>query len=115
MYEQSISRTNRGLIVFLVSQSSSMLDDGYGERSKIESATLEVNQCLCNLVLRCMTCDGVRDYMDIAVIGYGTDKNDNPKIETALGGNLAGRDVVTIVELEQNALKEFSSVARLER
>jgi hypothetical protein len=46
-----------------------------------------------NLVIKCAKSEGVRDYYDVGVIGYGSN------VGPALGGPLAGRDLVPISEI----------------
>jgi hypothetical protein len=52
-----------------------------------------VNGWLYNISIRASGDEGIRDYMDVGVIGYRTDQQANPIIQSALVGSLAGRRV----------------------
>lgn len=71
-YEAEISRSNPTLVLFLIDQSKSM---SYklpgGERSKAQEASDAINRQIGEFVLRCTKSDGIRDYFNIGVIGYG--------------------------------------------
>ena len=70
----SIDRINPGLVVILIDQSASMSDaftTGEFGRSKAEGVADAVNNLLTNLLVRCTKDDGVRDYFDVALEGYG--------------------------------------------
>ena len=43
--------------------------------------------------------EGIRDYMDVGVIGYRTDQQANPIIQSTLVGPLAGRQLVSITDV----------------
>ena len=98
-YSAEISRTNPTLFVFLLDQSGSMKDQFGGKHtgvSKAAGVADAVNRMLSNLVIRCSQGDTTRNYFDAAVIGYGAQKG---LVAPALGGALAGRDVVSIAEI----------------
>jgi len=102
MYDNPYSTRSRGLFVFLVDRSRHCLPTlGRGETIAHEAAS-EVNSWLQNLVIRCGKAEGVRDILDIAVIGYGSDAKGNPIIEPALLGPLAGRQLVSISEISKH-------------
>ena len=92
------------LVVFLLDQSLSMEEsiEGTGERKDAVVAKA-INNWLLNNIIQASHDDGVRDYFDIAVIGYRTDQSGNSIIESALGGELTGRRLVTLGELDENA------------
>ena len=72
-YQADISRTNPGCFLFLIDQSGSMADGfagGNGHSKADELATI-LNRLLASLVIRCSKDEGVRDYFDVGVIGYG--------------------------------------------
>lgn len=71
MYDAEISRQKPTAYVFLVDQSGSMADSMTSGRSKAEFVSDVLNKTLRDLIVRCTKEEGVRDYFDIAVIGYG--------------------------------------------
>jgi hypothetical protein len=100
-YTAEISRTNPSSFLFLVDQSGSMaqLMAGGGGRKKSEVVADALNRLLQTLVLRCAKADGVRDYFHVGVIGYGT------QAAPALGGGLAGRKLVPVSAVANQALR----------
>lgn len=103
-YSQEISRERRGAFLFLVDQSRSMNKpfglDGSGQQiSRAEVVANTLNATLEELVNRCMRDEGVRDYFDIGIIGYGRTN----RAEFCWRGALAGRGVVAISEVADNA------------
>lgn len=101
-YTQEISRVNPSGFVFLVDQSGSMADEFRQNdlrQRKADFLADAMNRILMNLVLRCSKDDGVRNYFDISVVGYGTN------VGPALGGNLAGRWGVPLRELADNPIR----------
>jgi hypothetical protein len=66
-----ISRNSPTAILFVVDQSSSMSEKMASGRSKAEFVADALNRNLASLVIRCTKSEGVRDYFDIGVIGYG--------------------------------------------
>lgn len=97
-YSAEISRGNPSCLLFLIDQSGSMEDPfGAGEtgRSKADGVADAINRLLQNLVIKCAKSEGVRDYYDVGVIGYGT------RVGPAFGGELAGRDLVPVSELAE--------------
>ena len=98
-YSAEISRTNPSCLLFLIDQSGSMEDPfGAGEsrRKKADGVADAINRLIQNLVIKCAKSEGVRDYYDVGVIGYGNQAG------PAFGGALAGRDLVPISELADN-------------
>lgn len=122
-YTAEISRTNPSCILFLIDQSGSMQDvmdpsnvqvmdrplvvDGRtythtaSGRTKAQGVADAINRLLQNLVIKCAKSEGVRDYYDVGVIGYGGD-NTASKVGPAFGGSLAGRELVPIGEIADN-------------
>lgn len=103
-YSQEISRDCRGVFIFLIDQSRSMnkvfVQDSDGkEISRAQVVADAVNRTVEELVNRCMRDEGVRDYFDIAVIGYG--RTNRP--EFCWQGGLAGRRLVPISEVAEKA------------
>lgn len=73
MYSAEISRRSPTGFVILVDQSGSM-SQPFGLDATFSKATFVadvVNKWLQNLVLRCAKGDTIRDYFEVAVIGYG--------------------------------------------
>lgn len=72
MYTQPITRSHRTAFVLLIDRSGSMAEPLPGEasHSKAEGVCEIVNTLLFELVERARRIDGVRDYYDVAVIGY---------------------------------------------
>ncbi len=76
MYTQSITRNHRTAFVLLIDASGSMSEETvYGGRrmTKAEAVTGITNALLFELIERARRDDGVRDYYDIAVLGYSGD------------------------------------------
>lgn len=73
-YESVISRAQPGCLVLMLDQSASMLEswgaDGF---KKAEVLADTVNELLKTAVVRCTSGTTVRDYFDVAVVGYGND------------------------------------------
>lgn len=76
-YQADISRSNPACFLFLLDQSGSMSDPFYGGvsggggHSKADELATIINRLLASLVIRCSKDEGVRDYFDVGVIGYG--------------------------------------------
>jgi hypothetical protein len=103
-YGAEISRGNPTCFIFLLDQSGSMADKFGGEHAvrKADFVADAVNRTLHDLVIRCTKTEEVRNYYDIAVIGYGA------KVQPVLSGALAGKILTPISELAD-------SPARVER
>jgi hypothetical protein len=111
-YSREISRTYKACFVFLLDQSFSMTDPlGGSTEEKKDQLVLAINNWLQNMAIRATGDEGTKDWMDISVIGYRTDQQGNPIVESALVGPLAGRDLVSIVEIAEN---EARSEPRIE-
>jgi hypothetical protein len=90
--------------LFLVDQSRSMnkpfgIDPAGNSLTRAEAVANALNGTLEELINRCMRDEGVRDYFDIGIIGYG--KTRRP--EFCWRNNLAGRKLVPITEVAENA------------
>lgn len=73
MYDKPIDRQHPGCIVFLLDQSTSMRDSFAGTRaSKAVALAQGVNDLVRNLVLQCQRGEDIRDYYELAFIGYGS-------------------------------------------
>ncbi len=100
-YSTEISRTNPTCFLFLIDQSSSMMEP-FGrqpEKQKAEGVAEAINRLLQNLVLKCAKSGGVRDYFHVGLIGYGG------RVGPVFGGTLAGQTLVPITALANNPLR----------
>lgn len=98
-YEAEISRSNPSTFLFLIDNSGSMIDKfGEGKR-KAEGVADAINKLLQNLAIKCSKSEGIRDYYEVGVIGYGK------KVEPAFSGPLAGSALVPISEVANNPAK----------
>ncbi len=100
MYSAEISRTTPAAYVFLVDQSASMNERMQAGMTKAQFVADVINRTLRDLIIRCTREDGVRDYFDIAVIGYGGDG-----VHNALGGVLSHESVNPISMVADNTLR----------
>ncbi len=74
-YSAEISRSKPTCFVFLIDQSGSMADPIMGRKGNPEKAAFiadSINRILRILVTMSSKDDGIRDYFDIAAIGYGS-------------------------------------------
>ena len=94
-YSAEISRVNPSCFLFLIDQSGSMAESfgGQSGKRKADGVADAINRLLQNLVIKCAKSEGVRDYYHVGVIGYGHE------VAPALGGALAGRQLVPISEI----------------
>lgn len=98
-YDSEISRDRPSLFIFLIDQSRSMSHKiGGGVRSKSLEAADAVNNNLNEILNRCTKSDGVRNYFDVGIIGYGARR------DTALS-LLKDGNILPISELESRILK----------
>jgi hypothetical protein len=99
-YSQEISRQNKACFLFLLDQSFSMTEPlANSSRSKAQELVLAINNWLNNAAIRASGGSGVKDWMDIGVIGYRTDPNEVPIVGPTLQGPLAGKELVSISEI----------------
>ena len=99
-YESQISRTQPTAFLFLVDQSYSMTDQMSTGKSKADFVADVLNKTITELVAKCSKSEGVRDYFEIGIIGYG-----HETVANALQGELAGNVINPISLLEQNPIK----------
>ncbi|WP_395088736.1 vWA domain-containing protein [Armatimonas sp.] len=99
-----ITRYTPSCFCFILDQSSSMAEP-YGERdgqlpvTKAEAVAMALNNLLRNLILSCSKSDGVRDYFEIAVLGYGAE------VGPVWQGALRGQELVPISQVADNVLR----------
>ena len=99
-YSQEISRQNKACFLFLLDQSFSMEEPlGNSANRKCDELVTAINGWLQNMAIRASGDEGIKDWMDVGVFGYRTDRSANPIIESALKGPLAGRALVSITEI----------------
>jgi hypothetical protein len=109
-YSAEISRSNPTCFLFLIDQSKSMLGPiGGGEgKKKADAVADSLNRLLYTLVLRCVWGQAVLDRFHVGVLGYGR------QIAPALGGALAGRELLPIGELARCPLRVEQRVNRVD-
>jgi hypothetical protein len=102
-YSRPIDRQNPTCFLFLLDQSFSMEEPlgGAGER-KCDELVTAINAWLQNMAIRASDEKGIKNYMDIGVIGYRTDPSNNTIIEPAIQGALSGRTLVSISDIANN-------------
>jgi hypothetical protein len=111
-YSAEISRDNPTCLLFVIDQSASMSDKMATGKSKAEFVADVLNKTIYTLVTNCTKADGVRNYFDIGVIGYG-----GSGIGAGLGGTLAGAVVHPITAVANSPLglrtgRSFKTTAR---
>ena len=99
-YSAEISRDNPTAIVFLIDQSGSMDEKMVTGKSKADFVADVLNKTIYTLVTNCTKSDGVRNYFDIGVIGYG-----GLGVGPGLGGALAGSIVHPITAVANSPLR----------
>jgi hypothetical protein len=100
VYQREISRDHKACVLFLLDQSYSMVEPlGGTQKRKCDELAKAVNAWLYNISIRASGDEGIRDYMDVGVIGYRTDQQAHPIIGSALVGPLAGRDLVSVTQV----------------
>ena len=99
-YTKEINRNNPTCFLFVIDQSGSMDEEMAGGSIKSEFVADVLNQTIAETIVRCTKADGVRDYFDIGVIGYGGER-----VGSAFGGALSGRTLLPISEIESNPLR----------
>ena len=103
-YTAQITRNTPTAFIFLVDQSVSMerVTTFLGERMTLSEAVARiVNNQVNELVMRCIKTNEVRNYYDIAVIGYGD------SVYSGWNGSLEGRFFVSPDELKNNPYKRI--------
>jgi hypothetical protein len=100
-YTAPISRSNPTALIFVLDQSSSMLEPFGAQpaKSKADGLADALNRLLLNLVLKCARAEGVRDFFHVGLIGYGG------RVQSAFGGPLAGKDLVPLSQLANHPLR----------
>ena len=107
VYEQPISRKNRGCIVFLLDRSDSMKQTwGASQQTLAEGAASAVNDILFELCLRSQVEPGkARYYFDVGIFGYGIKPGSQEEgVAPAFDGVLAGKMLVPLPDLRSNPI-----------
>ena len=97
MYTQEITRRHRAAFVLVLDRSGSMQERirlGRMNITRAEAVTLMANALITELIDRCQRTDALRNYYDIAVIGYANDE-----VESLLGK----QGFISIEQLRQMA------------
>lgn len=95
MYHQSVTRAHRTAFMLLIDQSGSMLEEILFRgviRSKAEAVAIITNELLFELIERARRSEGLRDYYDVAVLGYGGDDEVRSLLDEE-------RELISITEL----------------
>jgi uncharacterized protein YegL len=99
-YSAEISRDNPTAVVFLIDQSGSMDEKMVTGKTKADFVADVLNKTIYTLVTNCTKSDGVRNYFDVGVIGYG-----GQGVGAGLGGALASSIVNPITALANSPLR----------
>lgn len=114
-YQREISRDHKACILFLLDQSYSMVEPlGGTAYRKCDELAKAVNGWLYNMSIRASGDQGIRDYMDVGLIGYRTDQQANPIIQPALVGPLAGQPLVSITDVGNQPARIDTVVQRIQ-
>ncbi len=106
MYWQEMSPRNPACFLFVLDQSCSMEEPLGGSKSrKCDQLADVMNGWLTNMLIMCSGPNGVKDYLHVGVIGYHTDNQGNPMIETPLKGPLSEQAVVPISQFDAHPLR----------
>ncbi|WP_245298510.1 vWA domain-containing protein [Sinorhizobium sp. A49] len=100
MYSAEISRTSPSAFLFVIDQSGSMDERMETEQTKAQFVADVLNKTLYQLVIRCTRSEGVRNYFDVGVIGYGGDT-----VKSGFAGALSGRILHPLSDIEANPLR----------
>ena len=71
-----------------------------GKKAKSEGLADAINRLLQNLVIKCAKSEGIRDYYEVGVLGYG-----GGGIGPAFGGHLAGKELVPVSMIGKNPIR----------
>jgi hypothetical protein len=114
-YQREISRDHKACVLFLLDQSFSMTEPlGNSSRRKCDELALAVNRWLHNMAIRASGDEGIRDWMDVGVIGYRTDQAAHPIIASALTGPLADRTLVSIMDIGNHPARIDTTIQQIQ-
>ncbi len=98
-YKAEISRDNPSCFLFLIDQSRSMEDElSIGDEAQPMATGVadSINRWLQELSIKCAKSEGIRDYYNVGVFGYGKD------VGPSFVGSIAGRELIPISEIADN-------------
>lgn len=104
-YQEEISRTKPSAFLFLVDQSGSMgAPFGHADKrgripTKAEVVADALNATLSEVINRCSREEGIRDYFEVGIIGYGQ----SAAAAFCWESQLAGRQMVPLSEVKRAA------------
>ncbi|MEW6303426.1 MAG: VWA domain-containing protein [Verrucomicrobiota bacterium] len=109
-YTAEISRANPSCFIFLVDQSGSMVEPiaGSDGKRKCDSVADAINRLLHNLIIKCARGEGIRNFYEVCVIGYGA------TVAPGFSGPLAGRDIVPISEIANSPARVEERVKQID-
>lgn len=109
-YSAEISRANPSCFLFLIDQSGSMVEPiaGSDGKRKCDSVADAINRLLHNLIIKCARGEGVRNFYDVCVIGYGA------QVAPGFSGPLAGRDIVPLSEVANHPARVEERIKQLD-
>ena len=99
-YTAAITRTNPSAFLFVIDQSGSMDEKMATGRSKAEFVADVLNKTLVQIITRSTRTEGVRNYFEVGVIGYG-----GSKVGPGFGGTLASRVIHALSDVEASPLR----------
>ena len=103
-YTADISRANPACFLFLLDRSGSMQEALAGQPGqKMEQAADAINRILDAVSQRCSQGMDIRDYFDIGIIGYNTDRSGAPIISSGLEGTTANQPFLPISQVVEVA------------
>ena len=86
---------------------------GSSPNRKCDELAAAINGWLQNMAIRASGDEGIKDWMDVGVFGYRTDRNAAPIIESALLGPLSGRMLVSISDIGAAPARIDTHIQRL--
>ena len=104
MYDNIWTRSNPGLIIFLINQGNSMNECLSNGKTYAENAALAVNRMISEMGFRFSSGTAIRDCANIVIIGYGGNEN-KMEVELVRSGSLASLfsdDSIPIQHLNMN-------------
>lgn len=113
-YDAEINRNNPTALLIMIDQSGSM---GFAkqkyrgeEKTYAEIVAEMVNDLLNELIGRCTKSEGIRDYFDICVLGYGGKNGSEANV--LWEGSLKDKSWVSVSALKLNAMYEKRMVSK---
>src|SRR5712691_11696726 len=99
-YQAEINRDHPTCFLFVIDQSGSMDEKTESGRSKAQFVADVLNKTLYTLITNCSKADGVRNYFDVGVLGYG-----GAGVASGLGGALASEAIHPIAAVADAPLR----------